>query len=168
MKRCVHYEAAFEAFLRARRVPYLAVDEARRALSREHRLKSFDFLVDGPGPVQWLVDVKGRRFARTHGRAPRWETWVSQADLDGLARWEGHFGPAARGLLAFAFWIDTGHRVPDGLAFGFRGRTYLFVGVERGDYARAARIRSRRWGTLTLPRRVFLGLARPLEEFLRH
>lgn len=166
MKRCIHYEAAFEALLRDRRVPYLAVDEARRALSREHRLKSFDFLVDGPGSVQWLVDVKGRRFARAHRRPPRWETWISQSDLDGLARWEAHFGPDARGLLAFAFWIDTAQTVPADLAFRFRGRTYLFVGLPRIEYARHARIRSRRWGTLTLPNRTFLRLARPLSEFV--
>ena len=31
MNRDNHYEAAFEAYLRARRLPYIAVDEARRS-----------------------------------------------------------------------------------------------------------------------------------------
>jgi len=30
--RNIHYEAAFEAFLRERGIPYVAVDEAKKAL----------------------------------------------------------------------------------------------------------------------------------------
>ena len=57
------YEAAFEEYLRARGVPYVAVDEARRSVLAEGgSLKSLDFIVSTPGPVTWLVDVKGRRF----------------------------------------------------------------------------------------------------------
>ena len=44
-----HYEAAFEAFLRARRLPYVAVDEARRSLVADGSLKSLDFIVSPPG-----------------------------------------------------------------------------------------------------------------------
>ena len=60
-----HYEAAFEGFLRSRRLPYIAVDEARRSLVADGSLKSLDFIVspkDTPTPVNWQVDVKGRRF----------------------------------------------------------------------------------------------------------
>lgn len=46
-----HYERAFEAFLRSHRIPYVAVDEARRALVAPEPdvephgdLKSFDLL----------------------------------------------------------------------------------------------------------------------------
>lgn len=81
-----HYERAFEAYLRLRRHPYIAVDEARKALlppgaklavvDRAARsgvgegeaaaagvataLKSFDFVLYGPA-LNWLVDVKGRK-----------------------------------------------------------------------------------------------------------
>src|SRR5688572_2898382 len=57
-----HYEAAFEAYLRDRRLPYVAVDEGRRALAADESLKSLDFIVSPPGARSWLVDVKGRRF----------------------------------------------------------------------------------------------------------
>ena len=41
-----HYEAAFEAYLRARGVPYVAVDEARRSvLADSSSIKSLDFIV---------------------------------------------------------------------------------------------------------------------------
>jgi hypothetical protein len=65
MHRDNHYEAAFEAFLRARRLPYVAVDEARRSLVADSSLKSLDFIVSPSAPDQvggWLIDVKGRRF----------------------------------------------------------------------------------------------------------
>jgi hypothetical protein len=58
-----HYEAAFEEYLRGRGVPYVAVDEAKRSvLSDGGSIKSLDFIVSTPGPITWLVDVKGRRF----------------------------------------------------------------------------------------------------------
>ncbi|MBL8761975.1 MAG: HYExAFE family protein [Phycisphaerae bacterium] len=87
-----HYEQAFEAHLRAQRVPYVAVDEARKALLPEAgamsisvrsfdgvvtqtALKSFDFVIygkpEGAG-AHVLAEVKGRRVGRrpSGGRAP--------------------------------------------------------------------------------------------------
>lgn len=79
-----HYQRAFEAYLRQRRLPYVSVDEARRAILPEgaplkierrggHNghdasgppatLKSFDFVVYGEGS-NLLVEVKGRKVAR--------------------------------------------------------------------------------------------------------
>src|SRR6478752_6364042 len=95
-----HYEHAFEGYLRARRIPYVAVDEARKALlpeahqlkliapggeagqpSRALALKSFDFVIYGQGS-NVLVEIKGRRVARRAGRlggsaVGRLESWVT-------------------------------------------------------------------------------------------
>jgi hypothetical protein len=69
-----HYEAAFEEYLRARGVPYVAVDEARRSLlSSGDSIKSLDFIVSAPGQVAWLVDVKGRRFPSGDGNKQYWK-----------------------------------------------------------------------------------------------
>ncbi|MEN6495460.1 MAG: HYExAFE family protein, partial [Thermoguttaceae bacterium] len=58
-----HYEAAFEAYLRSRGLPYVAVDEAKRSvLGDGESIKNLDFIVSTPGTATWLVDVKGRRF----------------------------------------------------------------------------------------------------------
>lgn len=77
-----HYELAFEEYLRSRRVPYVAVDEARKALlppgavlsarsgvtdagaiAEPSALKCFDFVVySDRGNL--LLDVKGRKVAR--------------------------------------------------------------------------------------------------------
>src|SRR5262245_65310849 len=105
VKRHIHYESAFEDFVRARQVPYVAVDEARRAAFRDAQLKSFDFIVYSQRETNWLADVKGRRWAQ-RGRAsrPAWENWVTQNDLDGLTQWQQVFGGGFRSILVFAYW----------------------------------------------------------------
>jgi len=76
-----HYERAFEDYLRTRRIPYVAVDEARKALlpagapltvrdaadAPPTALKSFDFVIYGKG-VNLLVEIKGRKLARRAAR----------------------------------------------------------------------------------------------------
>jgi hypothetical protein len=57
-----HYEAAFEQYLRARQVAYVAVDEAKRSVLADASVKSLDFIVSPPSGTSWLVDVKGRLF----------------------------------------------------------------------------------------------------------
>lgn len=79
-----HYERAFEAYLRLRRIPHICVDEARRALAPEQSslavvdpdagpglqsLKSFDLVLYGSQRA-WIIDVKGRRIARAMGGRP--------------------------------------------------------------------------------------------------
>ena len=59
--RSVHYEAAFEAYLRSRGIPYVAVDEAKKALFANAKLKSFDFVVYSKNGPNLLIDVKGRQ-----------------------------------------------------------------------------------------------------------
>src|SRR3990172_13053416 len=88
-----HYEAAFEEYVRQRRIPYIAVEEAKRALFAEVRLKSLDFIVYSPQGRNLLVDVKGRRFPSGGGRSRRlWENWATGEDIESLARWEEVFG----------------------------------------------------------------------------
>jgi len=55
--RTIHYEAAFEGFLRDRGIPCVAVDEAKKALFANARLKSFDFVVYSKNGPNLLVDV---------------------------------------------------------------------------------------------------------------
>lgn len=81
-----HYERAFESYLRWQRIPYVAVDEARKALMPEgagtdssaeegassgapQALKSFDFVLYAQ-TRNLLIDVKGRKVARRAKRQP--------------------------------------------------------------------------------------------------
>ncbi|MDX2148438.1 MAG: HYExAFE family protein [Planctomycetota bacterium] len=104
-----HYEVAFEAFLRRRRVPYVAVNEARKALLPDstplkvHRvrddattasasLKSFDFVIYGDSS-NLLVEVKGRRIA---SRKPRESSTEHAPDFGGTQLGLGGFALSAQ------------------------------------------------------------------------
>lgn len=163
-----HYEAAFEAYLRRLHVPYVAVDELRRALTADGQsIKNLDFIVASPGGVSWLVDVKGRRFPSGDDQRHYWKNWSTGDDLESLARWECLFGPAFSGLFVFAYNVvgDRAPLPPDRL-FEFREALYGFVAVGLADYAAAARPISPAWDTLSVPTAEFRRLARPADELI--
>lgn len=165
MKRHVHYEAAFQQYLQDRQVPYVAVDEARRAAFRDARLKSFDFIVYAASQSNWLVDVKGRRWTGRNGRG-RWENWITQADLDGLRQWETVFGGGFRALLVFAYQIPPDQSPPPEVLHAFRDGRYVFAGVPLEEYRLHARTRSPKWGTINLSTADFARCVRPVGQWL--
>jgi hypothetical protein len=171
MDRTNHYELAFESFLQARRLCYVAVDETRRALLGDVPVKSLDFMVFGRDGARLVVDVKGRRFPGGKPKRPRrvWESWSFRDDVDGLERWASLAGPGFRGLLVFAYFLHPKIELAEGTPdlYEFRGRRYLFRAVEASDYRRHMRVRSPRWGTVCLPLSVFRALVRPLSEFVQ-
>lgn len=162
--RSNHYERAFEEFLRARGLPYVAVDERRRSLLGATTLKNADFLVSGTGGGRWVVDVKGRRFGGPRGAA--WKNWCTADDLSGLAAWETMFGPRFRSLLVFAYLV-VGRQspLPESQLYQFGGRRYAFVGVPRDEYHALARPISRRWNTYAMRAADFRAWAAPVEHF---
>ena len=164
--RTNHYEAAFEAYLRHRRVPYVAVDEAKRSNLGDGSLKSLDFMVSRSTAGSWLVDVKGRSFPS--GRQKQyWKNWSTRDDLQSLAAWERLFGPAFEALFVFAYQVigDRAPLPPDQL-FRHRDLLYGFVGIRLCDYVRFARPLSMRWDTVAMPAARFRELAEPFEDFL--
>ncbi len=188
MQRRHHYEHALEAYLRARRIPYVAVDEARKALMPDgaieplsdgsRALKSFDLVIYGEGS-NLLVEVKGRRIvprrarvpgARSPGAGPvsspsaaRLECWVTQDDVESLERWESLFGPAFEAAFVFVYWCDE--LPPDALfeeIFESGSRWYAIKCVRVRDYRGSMRTRSPKWKTVDLSPKVFARLAGPL------
>lgn len=170
MDRSNHYEAAFEAYLRARGVGFVAVDEAKRSHLGDADVKSLDFIVVGPHDARLVVDVKGRRFPGGPAGQPRmvWQNWSTEGDLDGLARWAAHFGSDFRGVLAFVYRIEPPFQLPDDTPdlFEYRDSVYLMRGVEADIYRSRMRPRSRRWGTVHLPTADFRAVVRPFSDFL--
>ncbi len=176
-QRRFHYDAAFEHYLRANAIPYVAVDEARRALASTQgkagnaaapqrvKLKNFDFVVYSGTGDNLLVDVKGRKHSGRTGTAL--QNWVTADDVDSLTQWESIFGAGFRGVFAFLFWCDI--QPPDALfheVFEFNGKWYAVLGVTLADYRAAMRVRSPRWGTVCLPAKVFTQCAQPLKRWL--
>jgi len=167
VKAHIDYEAAFEHFLRSRQIPYVAVDEAKRAAFRDAKLKSFDFIVYSQGATNWLVDIKGRRWATRRGSGrPAWENWVTQADLDGLRQWQEVFGLGFRALLVFAYRLETNGAPPAETVHEFRAARYVFAALPADEYRASARVRSPRWGTVSMPVRTFAEHIRPIADWL--
>jgi hypothetical protein len=169
MDRSNHYEAAFEAYLRARRLGYVAVDEAHRATLDDEPVKSLDFVVYGKTGSKLLVDVKGRRFPGGKKDRPRrvWETWSTREDIDGLGRWADRFGPDYLALLVFVYRIQPTVLLPVGThdLWLWRDRFYLLRAVPVDEYRRHMRVRSPKWGTVMLPADAFRDLVRPFRDF---
>jgi hypothetical protein len=162
--RNIHYEAAFEAYLRHRGIPYVAVDEAKKALFANAKLKSFDFVVYSKNGPNLLVDVKGRQLRdRTSRRG--FETWTTERDVEDLMQWEQVFGEGFKAILTFVYWIDPPLAAEPGM-FEHRDRWYLLMGIDLGEYRNAMRRRSAKWETVSLPAEEFRSLARPLESWL--
>jgi hypothetical protein len=186
-KRDNHYEAAFEAYLRQRRIPYVAVDETRRSLGggqlsasadvnsqaegaeEEQSLKSLDFIVSPRGLAgqpggSWLVDVKGRRFP-TGKSKQYWKNWSTADELRSLAHWEALFAGQFQALLVFAYNVVGDQApLPADQLFEFRGSLYGFLGIRLDHYAGWSRVLSPRWQTVHIPTAKFRALARPTDE----
>jgi len=163
-RRHIHYEAAFEDYLRTRRITYVAIDEAKRAAFTGATLKSFDFLVYPRPGANFIVDVKGRKVppaGSASGR--RCENWVTREDLDALMSWQEIFGRSFSAVFVFAYWLPNHDRngplQPHHL---FRQDHYAFLAVDAIDYRTHARRRSAKWTTLSMPNAVFREIAQPL------
>jgi hypothetical protein len=165
--RKVIYEACFEDYLRSAGVPYVAVDEAKKALFAGVQLKSFDFVVYSARGPNLLVDVKGRQHPQRGVRpGRRLENWATREDLDSLARWESVFGSGFTALLAFCYHVvDPEATAAFEVVHLFRGEYYALVGVNRSEYVAACRLRSRAWDTVTVPTAAFREIARPITAF---
>lgn len=174
-----HYERAFEEWLRARRAPYVAIDQVRRSADQQGPIKSFDFLVHA-GRKHYIVDVKGKRFPQVSKRREAWwENWVHFDDIEGLFAWESHFGADYEALLVYCYWLQASPRggengdSPNGSkagtvpAFSFGGRDYLLVAVPARAYAERCRRRSTRWKAVHVPEKEFTRLIKPAEHYIR-
>jgi hypothetical protein len=165
-----HYEAAFEDYLRAKGWPYVAVDEAKKAMFASVALKSFDFVVYSSTGPNLIVDVKGRKFP-SGGRGVKskrtWENWITRQDVEGLTQWQEVFGSAFVAVLVFAYWFQgPPQRSPFGDVHVFRQRHYAFLGIRLADYVAAARPRSAKWQTIAVPAATFSRSAADFASFL--
>ena len=171
MDRGNRYEAAFESYLQCHRLCYVAVHEGRRSYLGPTRVKNLDFIVHGDGGLGLLVDVKGRRYPGGTADKPRrvWESWTTQEDVDGLARWAEVFGQGYCGLFVFVYHLAAEVTPPDDLGdlWTWRGHRFLLRAVTVDEYRQYQRVRSPRWGTVALSSGAFREVARPFRYFTR-
>ena len=172
VRRSVHYEAAFEDYLRAKGLPYVGVDEGKKAIFRTAKLKSFDFIVYSETGLNLLIDVKGRKFpdsvsGRHRGGVKAWENWVTRDDIEGLTQWGRVFGAQFQPVFVFAYWLQgPPERSPLEEVHFFRKNYYAFVAVSLGEYIQGAKPRSEKWQTLGMPSAKFAKIARDVADLL--
>ena len=171
-RRHILYERVFEDFLRTAGVPYVAVDEAKRALVGDIDIKSADFIVHAPTGDNLIVDVKGKHFPYEHeGRRTYWESWVHVEDLEGLAAWEALFGENFQALIVFVYWVkNIADPHVDGDLFStlhrYRDRDYALMAIDCTAYCRRFRSRSRRWKAVDMARADFQDALRAFDVYL--
>jgi len=168
LARRTHYENAFEDYLRLHDVPFVAVSDAQRSVPGPLGIKAFDYIVYAPDQPPCLIDVKGRKYPKRRGeRRRRWDSWVTQRDIDGLAQWRTVFGPDFTAAFIFAYWVSE--MTPDERAapetHAFAGRCYSLWGIAFDDYLEHHKVRSTRWKTVDLPAEQFIRLAWPLSRW---
>ncbi|MEM1110040.1 MAG: HYExAFE family protein [Planctomycetota bacterium] len=170
-QRRFHYEQAFEHYLRANGIAYVAVDEAKRALHGKtgvagaKKLKNFDFVVYSESGSNLLIDVKGRKHSGKTGRSL--QNWVTRDDVACLETWSGIFGDGFDPAFAFLFWCDA--QPPDALfleVFEFNERWYAVLAVRLSDYVKHMRDRSAKWDTVSLPASAFDQVSVQLKSLL--
>lgn len=164
-QRRFHYEQAFEHYLRANRIPYVAVDEAKKSLippgHASPSIKSFDFVVYTPNQNH-LIDVKGRMYGSGARRGGGFESWVTLDDVEGLTHWQKLFGPGFGAIFVFAYCLRQ--QPPDALfeeVFAYGKRWYALRQVPLEAYRQAMKRRSSKWRTVYVPAETFRKISRP-------
>ena len=169
MDRSNPYESAFEAFLQEQGLCYVAVDETRRAVLGDVPVKNLDFIVLGPTGARLLVDVKGRQFPGGPAEKPRyvWQNWATQEDINGLTHWQTLFGPDYLPLFVFMYRVLPTVSLDEGTPDLWRHKddTYLLRAVTLEDYRQNMRVRSPKWGTVSLPTEAYRKIARPFRYY---
>ncbi len=163
-KPAIHYEAAFEDYLRRKGLPYIAVDEAKKALFAGAKLKSFDFVVYRPEGRNLLVDVKGRKVSGTRASL---QNWTTREDIDDFRQWQEIFGEGFTAMFLFMYFVPgepEGSPLKD--MFLHNEKWYGTLGITITDYREFMRPRSEAWGTVHMPTAEFRRLAKPFEEWL--
>jgi len=171
-----HYEQAFEHYLQQKHLPYVAVDQSKKAIFSAERIKSFDFIVYPNNSRKILVDVKGRKFSYSSFQKGHFgESWVTKGDVEGLKCWQQVFGADYIAVFIFAYWLfdktnpDHFYRTAidlDGDTYYYQQRHYSFVAAMLREYRLQMRPRSTSWQTVYVPRRQFRTIAEPVDYFL--
>jgi len=166
-KPILHYEAAFEDFLRKKGLPYIAVDEAKKALFAGAKLKSFDFVVYRPEGKNLLVDVKGRKLKPSPSGAASLQNWATREDIDDLRQWQEIFGDGFSAIFLFVYhWPGRAEACPLKDVALYNEKWYGTLAISVSDYREFMKPRSEAWGTVHLASKDFRRLAKPFEEWL--
>ena len=162
-----HYEQAFENWLIDHRIRYSAIDEHKRAVFSQSKVKSFDFLLYPSNHKVVIAEVKGRKFKGTSfATLSGFECWVTAGDVKGLSTWQRIFGPDHIATFVFAYQIENVDVDFDGReVYEFHSKRYVFFAVKLDDYCSFMKTRSPKWQTVTLSAENFRQYAVPMQNY---
>lgn len=164
-----HYERAFESWLIDHQIEYVRADESKRIGTYRRSVKNFDFLLYGRSGRRIIVEVKGRTFDGTDVVEMKgFDCWVTRDDVASLETWCHVLGPNHEAVFVFAYRVTK-------VDVDFNGRDvlhcgpdrYLFLCVPLEDYRRHMKLRSPKWGTVTLSAARFREVAVDLSSLTR-
>ena len=167
-----HYERAFESFLQRNGLPYVAIDQARKAVFAGVALKSFDFIVYPRKGRKMLVDVKGRKLSwPTYSNGRLGQSWTTTDDIDSMQDWEQVFGCDHQAVFVFAYWLyDKAPPTPPteriSNIYYFQQRSYHFLVADLHAYKLTMKPRSPKWNTVYVPAKPFKSITQPFETFI--
>ncbi len=163
------YERMFETFLRKKEIPYIAIDELRRPVTRYGTIKNFDFIVHSK-QGNYFLDIKGKEFPQSCKKGRQgltWQNWVKRDDIEGLSFWQNLLGTEFTPLIVFAYRVIY----PEDIflfedLFNYEDSSYGMVAATLQKYIMKARIRSKKWEAYSVKKNEFLQIAKPLRFFL--
>ena len=128
----------------------------------------FDFFLYPPNQPTIIAEVKGRKFkGTTFEKLTGFECWVSAEDVEGLANWQRVFGPSHLAVFVFAYKIENVDVDFDGReVYESSAGRYVFFAVRLDEYRQYMKLRSPKWGTLTLPAEKFRQSAVQMQQLL--
>ena len=168
-----HYEIMFENFLRENNFLYIAINEAKRPVFNEERIKNFDFIVVSKSGKLILIDIKGKQFPyKSEYGKNYWENWIGIDDGKFLKMWSKIFGNNAIGILVFAYLIkykEDEKYFKD--IFTFKRNKYGLVAIEINEYLKHSKPRSKSgkgtFNAISVSREKLSKLVRPISNFLK-
>ena len=163
-----HYERAFRNWLIDSNIKHIAVDEQKRAVFKNSKIKNFDYLIYPPREQIIAAEVKGRKFkGKSFAKLAGFECWVTTDDIAGLEYWQQVLGPTHRPAFIFAYKIENIDVDYDGRdVYDFKRNKYIFFCIKLDDYCKYMKMRSPRWKTVTLPADKFRQCAIQMQRLL--
>lgn len=168
------YERVFEGIIRKCEIPYIAINEAKRAVVEGKKIKSLDFIVASKTGI-YLLDVKGKTFPygwpkRSISERDYWENWVHKDDLEGMELWSSLLqSKKIQPLLVFVYKIVKRDEVQNFVDYVKMDNTlYGFVAIPTSVYRQNWKQRSVAQGftAMYVSRDKFKSLAEPFSKFL--
>jgi len=164
-----HYENAIEAYLIEKKISYLAINEGKRVLANNKKVKNFDFLINSKRKLK-AIDIKGKRFGYDKTPSNLWENWINELDIISLEAWQKEFkktGVNIEPVLFYAYHLRS-KKQHDlfKITYKFKRKTYGLVGISLKDYKKHLKPRSNSPKGVYVSRTTFAKIVKPINKFI--